>query len=253
MATSTITRPYHGKVMYLNAVRPMSDEERNRDFAYGITMMVLFLIIPLLGAGVAATTGNTSAGAAIVFTSLGLALALGLNTRRRILSEFFRVGDASPFTSLRNVTNRPQLDELVKRPSLVFKGAPDAGKLTFIYNWLLARHAIEERSVLEAYRLEGSDLTRWLEIGFELNTNYLVVPYDRPASVSDEIRLVSEMEQVEAGWLSALVRAVEEEERAYRAGQAGSSVADDGDAPAETNAAGTPIGELHNKGQALPR
>lgn len=59
MATSTITRPYHGKVMYLNAVRPMSDEERNRDFAYGITMMVLFLIIPLLGAGVAATTGNT--------------------------------------------------------------------------------------------------------------------------------------------------------------------------------------------------
>lgn len=214
MPASSWDKRYHKLVMDMNAVRPMDEEELRKDRCYAMVLVTFFVIIPLLAGIPYAITGSLLVGAIPTLVSMGIGLAIGLGTRRRILDDFLRVDDATAFFEISDLTDRSSLEDLCAQRAIVFAYDSDAVSLAFPYNWLVARQALREGEVVQAYRLRGATLVEMYESDVVPNKDFLVIPYDTlRVSANNELRFATELHMVGGAWLGSLVESLKRVKR----------------------------------------
>lgn len=245
MPASSWDKHYHKLVMDMNAVRPMDEGELRKDRRYAMVLVTFFVIIPLLAGIPYAITGSLLVGAIPTIVSMGIGLAIGLGTRRRILDDFLRVDDATAFFEISDLTDRTLLEDLCAKRAIAFACDSDAASLAFPYNWLVARQALREGEVVQAYRLRGATLVEMYESDVVPNKDFLVIPYNTlRVSTKNELRFATELHMVGGTWLGSLVESLKRMKRMSTLGAPEGAVggASESDPSAES---------LSNKGQQL--
>lgn len=202
MASSDWTKRYHQLVMNMNAFRPMDEEERRRDWRYALVIVTFLVIIPMLAFIPYMVTGSLLVGLSIVVASMGVALAIGMHTRHRIFSDFFCVDDARPYVELHELSDRTLFERLCDERALAFRCSFEVESLTLIYDWLVAREALDKGEKIQAYRLDRQDFMRVLGGSVEPSFGLLVIPYGAlHLPKKQELRFASELPVMGGAWL----------------------------------------------------
>ena len=245
MSASSWDKRYHKLVMDMNAVRPMDEEELRWDRRYAMLLVTFFVIIPLLAGIPFAITGSLLVGAIPTLISMGIGAAIGLSTRRRILNDFLRVDDAAALFEIGDLTDQSLLENLCAERAIAFSCDFDTASLAFPYNWLVARQALNEGEVVQAYRLRGTTLAEMYDSDVGHIGDFLVIPYSAlRVSAKNELRFVTELHMAGGTWLGSLVESLKRMKRMQTLGVPEAAVG--GDLGSDSGG-----DSLSNKGQQL--
>ena len=197
--------------MFLNSIKPLSEEERRADLRYGSYLVVSVMVVPVIALTAGFVYGHVVFGLLAAVLSSGLGIAVGIGKRRRIIEDFFRVRDVERRVEMCEMRDAWELEEALRMNSVAFVAARDASWLCFTYNWLANRAALKDEEKLRTYWLSGQLLVASLESDIVPNRDFLLVPgTEFTVTPKGEERFERELRFVGGVWLKDLVRMVRE-------------------------------------------
>lgn len=156
------------KEIFFNMINnlPKTDDELNKQKKYGIfmgAMIILTLIISII----LFILDKIFIGFTVSFIGYGIIIFIGINKRKKILNNFFRVKEAHKNINFIKTTNEEILKFLYEDSALTFV-AEETDKyideyLDFIYNWLNNQNALKDK-MLNLYVFNGKLLKKVYKI-----------------------------------------------------------------------------------------
>lgn len=156
------------KEIFFNMINnlPKTDDELNKQKKYGIfmgAMIILTLIISII----LFILDKIFIGFTVSFIGYGITIFIGINKRKKILNNFFRVKEAHKNINFIKTTNEEILKFLYEDSALTFV-AEETDKyideyLDFIYNWLNNQNALKDK-MLNLYVFNGKLLKKVYKI-----------------------------------------------------------------------------------------
>lgn len=177
MKNKTPKQQCNDLIMAMNAIRPMSEEERRRDIMYGMVLTFLFVLIPMLLLIFLSLMNLPLWGIFGAAVSFGIGLAIGLNRRKQIIRNFCRYENGSDLTDISPA--QPHLSEIMASPLCMVSILPQNEETAcLLYNWLCARNLIDGGERLRAYTAEPAELKEYVSKQLP-QTSLLMIPLEK--------------------------------------------------------------------------
>ena len=170
-------------------------------------LVMFFVIIPLL-AGILCHNRIAPCWGDPHRVSMGIGVAIGRARAGASLNDFLRVDDATAFFEIGDLTDQPLLENLCTERAIAFACDFDIASLAFPYNWLVARQALSEAEVVQAYRLRGTTLAEMYDSDIQPSGDFGYSYSALRVSAKNELRFVTELHMVGGTWLGSLVESL---------------------------------------------
>ena len=141
---------------------PKTDEELNKQKKYNLFMGIM-IILPLIVSMVLFIIGKTFIGFTVLFIGYGITIFIGINKRKKILNDFFRVKEVHKNINVIQTTDEKILKSLYENSALTFLGQMNDEYLDFIYNWLNNQNVLKDK-MLNLYVFNGSFIKKVYKI-----------------------------------------------------------------------------------------
>lgn len=162
-------------VIRLYSCRPITKKDKRRDTAFGITMAVLWFLVPLVAIPWLAVLDRGKLLIAVLLSSYALSALLASLRVRGILRKFYRVERADSLLEVRE--GKEYMKELCEDAfTLLFPLPPVPPVLKLISTWLVRRGLMQEGEKLPIYHLLGRDAAPYLSVSAEEDAELLLIP-----------------------------------------------------------------------------
>ena len=164
-------------IMGINSVRPMGEKEKKFDYAYGIVLVSLWILVPLVSLPWLLTIGKPVTAFVITAVSYALSLVIGLSRRRSILRSFYQVENGHTYMSFADAGY--DTEQLCRSEGMMVCVMPERDcYMDILYNWLCWRRIIEPKEKLQCFRCTIEEMRPFLKEDCELSGPAVLVKTD---------------------------------------------------------------------------
>jgi len=132
---------------------PKTEEELNEQKKYG-TFIGVMIILPLIIFMILFILGKIFIGFSLLFIGYGITIIIGINKRKKILNDFFKVKEAHKNINIIKTADEEILKSMYENSALTFVREINDEYLDFIYNWLNNQNVLKDK-MLNLYVFNG--------------------------------------------------------------------------------------------------
>ncbi|MBQ5521758.1 MAG: hypothetical protein IIT86_02940 [Oscillospiraceae bacterium] len=155
-------------IMAINSSRPLSKQDKRRDYAFAIFFVALTVCVPLISIPWLMTIHKPASALAVSAVSIGTAMIVGISRRRKIIRAFYRTEDAHKSVSVEDGNDK--LEDLLKTDEVLVSTIPQKDcYIDVLYNWLCWRKLIVPGEQVIWYTVDADKLQPFLNIESDLS------------------------------------------------------------------------------------